>query len=398
MRIAMMGSGGIGGYLGARLAQAGEDVIFIARGAHLEAMQRNGLRVESPLGEIILRHVRANETPVDIGFVDIVVFAVKANDTERAGAAIVPLVGPATRVVTLQNGIDSVNALARTVPRSQVVGGATYLSAHIERPGVIVHLGSVTQVVVGGRDDAMIEAWRGACVRAGGIDLETVEDIDQVLWTKYVTVSAFSGATSLMRAGIGPILADPEARIFLEQLRDEGMAVASAAGRPMPEGYKEFAIAKAATRDALVNGQRPRPRQADRTLMAVGTHARARERAWRADSRTYGGLSRTAFVRRRRGAFAASSDCRCGARPMMTGRDVGGDFPSPGCARGKAGSNCGLWPRAIPVISFQARGGMPRGTARIRLAISLQPSSGSTASDAVAPDAIGLRASWINAL
>lgn len=217
LRIAIMGSGGIGGYLGARLAQAGEDVIFIARGAHLEAMQRHGLRVESPLGEIILRHVRATETPVDIGFVDVVVFAVKANDTERASVAIVPLVGPATRVVTLQNGIDSVDAVARIVPRSQVVGGATYLSAHIEHPGVIVHLGSVTHVIVGGRGDAMIEALRGACVRAGGIDMETVEDIDQVLWTKFVTVSAFSGATSLMRAGIGPIFADPQARIFLEQ-------------------------------------------------------------------------------------------------------------------------------------------------------------------------------------
>jgi len=242
LRIAIMGSGGIGGYLGARLAQAGEDVIFIARGAHLEAMQRHGLRVESPLGEIILRHVRATETPVDIGFVDVVVFAVKANDTERASVAIVPLVGPATRVVTLQNGIDSVDAVARIVPRSQVVGGATYLSAHIEHPGVIVHLGSVTHVIVGGRGDAMIEALRGACVRAGGIDMETVEDIDQVLWTKFVTVSAFSGATSLMRAGIGPIFADPQARIFLEQLRDEGMAVATAVGRPMPDGYKEFAI------------------------------------------------------------------------------------------------------------------------------------------------------------
>jgi 2-dehydropantoate 2-reductase len=195
VRIAVMGSGGIGGYLGARLAQAGEDVIFIARGSHLEAMQQKGLRVESPLGEILLRHVSATETPADVGFVDIVVFAVKAYDTESAAAAIVPLIGPATRVVTLQNGVDSVDAVARSVPRSQVVGGTTYLAALIERPGVIVHLGSVTRVIVGGRDDAMIETWRSACVRTGGVDLETVDDIDQMLWTKFVTVSAFSGAT-----------------------------------------------------------------------------------------------------------------------------------------------------------------------------------------------------------
>jgi 2-dehydropantoate 2-reductase len=239
MRIAVMGSGGIGGYLGARLAQAGEDVIFIARGSHLEAMQQKGLRVESPLGEIHLRYVSATETPADVGFVDLVVFAVKAYDTDSAAAAIVPLVGPATRVVTLQNGVDSVDAVARIVPRSQVVGGTTYLAALIERPGVIVHLGSVTRVIVGGHGDAMIEALRATCVRTGGIDLETVADIDQVLWTKFVTVSAFSGATSLMRAGVGPILGDPESRIFLEQLRDEGVAVASAAGRPMPHDYPE---------------------------------------------------------------------------------------------------------------------------------------------------------------
>jgi 2-dehydropantoate 2-reductase len=239
MRIAMMGSGGIGGYLGARLAQAGEDVKFIARGAHLEAMQQCGLRLQSPLGSINLSHVRATDTPGDIGVVDIVVFAVKLYDVETAAAAIVPLVGPGTRVVTLQNGIDSIDIVARYVPRSQVVGGATYLSAYLERPGLIIHPGGATQVITGGHNDGMIEALRGSCIRAGGVDLQTVEDIDQVLWTKFVTISAFSGASSLIRAGIGPILADPESRIFIEQLRDEGVAVASAAGHPMPDGYEE---------------------------------------------------------------------------------------------------------------------------------------------------------------
>lgn len=123
MRIAIMGSGGIGGYLGARLAHGGEDVSFIARGAHLEAMRRSGLQVRSQLGDIALPHVTATETPAEIGTVDIVIFAVKLYDTESAAAAMIPLVGPETRVVTLQNGIDSVNALARFAPRSQIVGG-----------------------------------------------------------------------------------------------------------------------------------------------------------------------------------------------------------------------------------------------------------------------------------
>jgi 2-dehydropantoate 2-reductase len=142
MRIAMMGSGGIGGYLGARLAQGGEDVVFIARGAHLEAMRRSGLRLKSQLGDIALGRVRATETPGEIGAVDLVIFAVKLYDTESAAAAMVPLVGPATRVVTLQNGIDSVDTLARFVPRSQIVGGATYMSARLEGPGLIVHAGN----------------------------------------------------------------------------------------------------------------------------------------------------------------------------------------------------------------------------------------------------------------
>jgi 2-dehydropantoate 2-reductase len=239
MRIAMMGSGGIGGYLGARLAQGGEDVVFIARGAHLEAMRRSGLRLKSQLGDIALGRVTATDTPSEIGAVDLVIFAVKLYDTESAAAAMVPLVGPATRVVTLQNGIDSVDALARFAPRSQIVGGATYMSARMEAPGVTVHAGNNTQVVVGGPNDTKIEMWRGACLKAGGVDVGAVEDIEQVLWNKFVTVSAFSGATSLMRASVGPILGDPQSRMFLEQLRDEGVAVACAAGHPMPHDYRE---------------------------------------------------------------------------------------------------------------------------------------------------------------
>ena len=236
MRIAMMGSGGIGGYLGARLAQAGEDVTFIARGSHLAAMQEQGLCLESPLGGIKLPHVSATDTPSEVGFADVVIFAVKLYDSEAAAAGIIPLVGPKTRVVTLQNGIDSVTTLAKYVPRAQIVPGATYISAAVGHPGVIVHAGN-TQVILGGRNDTTIEALGSACSRAGGIDIQIVEDIEHVLWVKFITVSAFSGATSLMRCGIGPIFADPESRIFLEQLRDEGMAVAAAAGHAMDEGY-----------------------------------------------------------------------------------------------------------------------------------------------------------------
>lgn len=150
MKIAMMGSGGIGGYIGARLAEAGEDVTFIARGNHLAAMREKGLNVESPLGEIILPHVNATDTPSEVGFVDVVVFAVKLYDSEAAAAALVPLVGSATRVITLQNGIDSVATIAKYVPRPQIVPGATYLSASIKRPGVILHAHGNSKTILGG--------------------------------------------------------------------------------------------------------------------------------------------------------------------------------------------------------------------------------------------------------
>jgi 2-dehydropantoate 2-reductase len=237
MRIAIMGSGAIGGYLGARLAQAGQDVIFIARGAHLEAMRSHGLQLESKLGNVSLSSVMAAEKPDDVGHVDIVFFAVKLYDSQTAAAAIAPMIGSDTRVVTLQNGVDSVETLAQSVPSSQVVGGAAYISGYLKQPGLIVHVGGATQFYVGGHNDPVIGALQTACIQAGNIGLQTVEDIDQVLWTKFVTLCAFSGATSLVRSGIGPILADPEARLLLYQLRDEGMMVARAAGHPMDDGY-----------------------------------------------------------------------------------------------------------------------------------------------------------------
>ncbi len=239
MRIAIMGAGGIGGYFGARLLNAGEDVSFVGRGEHLRAIQQLGLQLRSPLGDMHLHPVRSTNSPAEIGPVDVVVFAVKLYDTESAAAATLPLVGPQTRVVTFQNGIDSISTIARFLPREQVVGGATFVSAYIDSPGVIVHAGGRTTTTMGGQNDNVVNAFKHACASAGGLEVEIVEDIESVLWWKFVILCAFSGATSLMRSGIGPIYDDPEARIFAEQLRDEGKAVAHAAGHPMPEGFED---------------------------------------------------------------------------------------------------------------------------------------------------------------
>jgi 2-dehydropantoate 2-reductase len=237
MRIAMMGSGGIGGCIGARLAEAGADVSFIARGAHLKAMRQSGVRVVSPLGDVAIPSVKATDDAADIGPVDVVLLSVKTYDTDEAAASLGPLLKRDTRVVTLQNGIDSVDALGRHIAADQVVGGATYISAFIGRPGEIVHTGGLSQVLVGGLGNPVIKALEEICAKAKGIGLKSVADIDGVLWEKFVTLSAFSGGTALMRSGIGPIFADDEARTFIEQLRDEGIAVAAAAGHPMSEGF-----------------------------------------------------------------------------------------------------------------------------------------------------------------
>ncbi|WP_292359210.1 ketopantoate reductase family protein [Mesorhizobium sp.] len=239
-----MGAGGIGGYIGARLAEAGGDVSFIARGAHLEAMRQGGLRIHSDAGNIFLPTVSASASPADIGPVDLVIFAVKLYDGEKAAAALGPLIARNTRVVTLQNGIDSIELLRRHVRDDKVIGGATYLSGFIGRPGEVVHAGGLQQILVGGHREPLIRELQALCDRAVGLELKPVADIDSVLWEKFVTLAAFSGATSLMRSGIGPILGDPEARIFVEQLRDEGMAVAAAAGHPMAEGFEERVITR----------------------------------------------------------------------------------------------------------------------------------------------------------
>ncbi|AZO51834.1 MAG: 2-dehydropantoate 2-reductase [Mesorhizobium sp.] len=234
----MMGAGGIGGYVGARLAELGGEVSFIARGAHLQAMRQSGLRIQSDLGNILLSNVSASDAPADIGPVDLVIFAVKLYDSEKAAATLGPLIGGNTRVVTLQNGIDSVGILRRHIPGDRVIGGATYLSAFIKQPGEVVHAGGLRDILVGGHRDPVIKELQALCDRAIGLELKPVADIDNVLWEKFVTLAAFSGGTSLMRSGIGPILDDPEARIFIEQLRDEGMAIAAAAGHPLAEGFE----------------------------------------------------------------------------------------------------------------------------------------------------------------
>jgi 2-dehydropantoate 2-reductase len=238
MRVAMMGSGGIGGYVGARLAEVGEDVHFVARGNHLAAMREGGLRVESPFGNVHLPRVSATEEPNEIGPVDLVIFAVKLWDTDSAAARLGALVGPDTRVLTLQNGVDSRTLLRRHVPDEQIVEGIIYVPAVIAAPGVIRNPGGPRQMVADERGrDAVIAALVDAGLRANGLDIEATEDIGSAVWGKFIRNAAFSAATSVTRLPAGAVLGHPESRSLLRALVQEGVLIAAAEGHAMASDF-----------------------------------------------------------------------------------------------------------------------------------------------------------------
>lgn len=232
MRIAIMGSGGVGAYVGSRLQAVGEDVSFIARGPHLEAMRRDGLRIESPAHPLHLPSVNASENPADIGPVDLIVFAVKLWDTEAAARSLGPMLGAQTRVLTLQNGIDSISMIGPHAAGAEVRGGVIYVSAVIDRPGVIRSPGGLHMIVADAANgDPVMAEFFSACARATALDAKATVDIDIVIWEKFIALTALSGSTSLLRASMGQILAHAETRIFQRQLIDESIAVARSAGK-----------------------------------------------------------------------------------------------------------------------------------------------------------------------
>ena len=239
MKIAVMGPGGIGGYIGARLAEAGEEVHLIARGAHLTAIRRNGLTLKSPHGDTT-QSVAATSDPADIGPADVILFTVKLPDAETAAAALAPMVAPDTRIVSLQNGIDSRSILARHVPEPQISAGTIYLAAYIEAPGIIFNPGGGSRMIIdalGG--DPVIAGFLAATDHCIALDAEGTDDPRQVLWQKMAGLSALSGSTCLTRLPIRTILEDPEARALHIALYRESMAIAAAEGAPLTDDHLE---------------------------------------------------------------------------------------------------------------------------------------------------------------
>ena len=240
MKIAIMGSGAVGAYVGARLQAAGAGVTFIARGAHLQAMKSQGLHIQMPDKDLLLPQVKATDDPSTVGKVDLVIFSVKLTDTVKAAQAMRSMVTPDTRILTLQNGIDSVSMIAKELPQAQVRGGVIYVSAVIDKPGVIKSPGGFHRIVAdrANGDPVMAElsAW---AEKSTALEVALTDDIERIIWEKFMGLAAFSGCTSLLRARIGEIFSHPESTAFLQQLINESVAVAVASGQTVRTGMAE---------------------------------------------------------------------------------------------------------------------------------------------------------------
>ena len=232
MKIAIMGTGGVGGYYGGLLSQTGHDVTFTARGAHLQTMRDKGLQVKSVHGDFTVSPAKATDKPSQIGPVDVILFATKTYQTDEAAKSIKPIVGKDTVVVSLQNGIDAADSIGAVVGMEHILGGATWLSAAIEAPGVIGQYSQFRRIVLGeftGQTTKRLKAVYDA-LQATGATVETSDNILKVLWTKFVFIAPVMAMGSLTRVTFGEYRNVPESRAVLIDALSEVAAVAKAKG------------------------------------------------------------------------------------------------------------------------------------------------------------------------
>lgn len=243
MRIAFMGSGGLGGYFGARLCDGGAEVHFIARGRHLEAMRSQGLRIEGP-ESIHIARVNATDDPGKVGVVDFVMLCVKLWDTEAALQQIRPMIGAGTTIISFQNGVLKDQHLRAAFDESRIMGGVGYIATTIDRPGVIRQTGPMQRLLFGEFDGSRSprgQALLAACL-AGGIKAELSENILREIWQKYVFLAGLSGTTTTIRKTIGPIRENPQTRAFLLDVMREVVAVGRAHGVDLSADYAEVRL------------------------------------------------------------------------------------------------------------------------------------------------------------
>jgi 2-dehydropantoate 2-reductase len=282
MRIAIIGAGGVGGYFGARLALAGEDVHFVARGTQLAAMRAAGLRVRRDGGDVEVRAVRATDDPAAIGPVDAVLIAVKLWDTESAASMARTLTGPETAVVSLQNGVRKDDTLRAVLGAGNVLGGVCYISAFIEAPGVIRQVGSMQKIVLGeydGRASARARALLASLERAG-IDAALSDSIARAIWEKFVFLACLAGTTSAIRLPIGAIRGNPATRALFRDALAEVVAVARAEGVALTDAFVDdrmaFADSLPATMTSSMHGDLEHGRRLELDWLSGDVVARGR--------------------------------------------------------------------------------------------------------------------------
>jgi 2-dehydropantoate 2-reductase len=281
MHIAIMGSGGLGGVLGARLAATGARVSFIARGAHLEAMRAKGLRLESELGDVHLKPADATDDPGAIGPVDIVIFTVKCYDTDAAAISCKPLLRPDTAVVTFQNGVDSVDVLSRMLGAEHVVGGTAVLPAAIAEPGTIRHMANLANLAVGELDGTRSARVQGfvEALSSAGFDAKVSEQIQIDVWQKFIGFASWSGTSATARANAGTVRAHPITFNMLLSAVAETAATARAEGIAVADDIVERnrtffetvpAAAQASTLTDLQHGRRLETPWINGTVVRLG--------------------------------------------------------------------------------------------------------------------------------
>jgi 2-dehydropantoate 2-reductase len=237
MRIAIFGTGGVGGYFGGRLAQAGEDVIFMARGQQLQALRTHGLRVDSPQGDFAIASVQATDNPDEIGAVDLVLLGVKAWQVPEAAQAIRPLIGPQTVVLPLQNGVEAPAQLAAVLGAEHVIGGLCRIISFVAGPGHIRHAGADPFIQFGELDNGRrdrVEKLRQTFAKTVGVTAEISPDIQVAMWQKFLLIVGWSGMGAITRAPVGTYLSLPQTRHMLQGVMQEVWSVAHAHNIALP--------------------------------------------------------------------------------------------------------------------------------------------------------------------
>jgi 2-dehydropantoate 2-reductase len=237
MRIAVMGAGGVGGFYGALLAQAGEDVTFIARGAHLAALRERGLRVEGELAQVTLPRVQATDDPAQVGPVELVLMTTKAYDLEDAARRMRPLIGPETAVLPLLNGADIAERIGAVIGAEHVLGGLVQISARIAEPGLVKQAGPLNKIVFGEFSGAATPRARAiqACLSGAGIPVELSPAIRVEIWRKYLFIAAAGGVCAVTASLLGPVLADPDTRALYVACVEELAALGRKQGVALPQ-------------------------------------------------------------------------------------------------------------------------------------------------------------------